>query len=170
MIQFRPLFLSLVLLLSTGAGTSKADDFAAAYAPVALQMQKTCVDYVLRKVNDGSTLSKVGLVATRKSKRKVVYKGKADLGGTFNIVYSAELAENNRGVRGCRAMAIRTDYDSARRVMGALLHDLEQQGGRLVAQPPGGFYSVYRFAFGQIVQAKASFASNSLIVDYYLKG
>ncbi|NBR90243.1 MAG: hypothetical protein EBS68_10065 [Rhodobacteraceae bacterium] len=161
--------LSLAIALSSLGAIASANEFAARYTPAALQMQKTCVDYVLRKVNDGAALSKIGLATTRQTKKKTVYQGKADLGSTFDTVYSVDMGENARGVRGCRAQVIRTDYETSRIVFNAMIKDLSKQGGRLVGAPSGGNYTYHQFAFGQtVVQAKSIHAGNALTIDYYI--
>ncbi len=157
-----------VILTSLGS-VSEAENFAARHTPAALRMQQTCVDYVLGKVDDGSALAAAGLAITRQSKKKTIYKGNAGLEGVFDTVYSVDMGENARGVRGCRLYVVRTDYDTARVVFNAMLNDLSKRGGKLVGQPSSGGFTYHQFAFGQtIIQAKSSFASNSLIIDYYI--
>ncbi|MFD2172621.1 hypothetical protein [Rhodobacter lacus] len=163
----RRLLLSLALALVPG--WAAADQYAARYTPVMLQMQKTCVDFVLHKVNDGANLAQAGLAMTRQTKRKTIYEAKAGLRANFDTVYSIELGENNRGVRGCRIEVIRTEYDTARAVFDAALRDMAKKGGKSVGAPSGGDFSYQRFAFGAtVIQVKSVFSANSLIMDYYI--
>ncbi|MGH1458807.1 MAG: hypothetical protein ACRBBT_07890 [Paracoccaceae bacterium] len=164
----RGFLLTAALVVGT-AGAAGANQYAARYTPALLNMQGTCVDFVLRKVNDGSKLAKSGLAVTRKSKKKTVYKGKAGLGGALDTVYSVVLGENKKGVRGCTASVIRTNYKTGRIVYNAALNDLRKRGGKLVGAPSGGNYSYTHFQFGQtVIQVKASFSSNSLVMNYYI--
>ncbi|MEZ5754238.1 MAG: hypothetical protein R3D90_05525 [Paracoccaceae bacterium] len=127
------------------------------------------MDYVLRKVDDGSALAAAGLAITRQTKKKTIYKGKAGLGGAFDTVYSVDMGENARGVRGCRLYVVRTDYDTARVVFNAMLDDLTKRGGKLVGRPAGGFSTYHQFAFGQtIIQTTSAYGSNALTIDYYI--
>ena len=163
----RHFLLTLAVLATSGAAA--ADQYSARYTPVVVQMQRTCSDYIQRKVNDGSKLAQSGLTVKRKTKKKTVYEGKAGLRANLDTVYSFELGENNRGVRGCRIAIARTDYTIARKVHGAALADMQKIGGKPVAAPKGGNSSYHRFAFGQtVIQVKSVFTANSLIMDYYI--